>query len=84
MSTAPSTPVDYDAIDGALGERYYKDSKDLEEQYTDEIIDVIRRALDKGLSLSGECRVRGVDRKITQSTLATARQIRGGVNEHSC
>jgi hypothetical protein len=53
MSTAPSTPVDYDAIDGALGERYYKDSKDLEEKYTKEIIDVIRRAIDEGFRKMG-------------------------------
>jgi len=56
MSTAPSTPVDYDAIDGALGERYYKDSKDLEEKYTEEIIDAIRRAIDEGFQQNGLAR----------------------------
>ena len=53
MSTAPSIPEDHDAIDVALGERYYKDNKDLEEKYTNEIIDVIRRAIDKGFQRRG-------------------------------
>jgi hypothetical protein len=56
MSTAPSNPEDHDAIDSALGERYYKDRKDLEEKYTDEIIDVIRRAIEKGFQLRGVAR----------------------------
>jgi len=56
MSTAPSTPVDCDAIDGALGERYYKDRKDLDEKYTKEIIDVIRRAIDEGFQQNGFAR----------------------------
>jgi hypothetical protein len=48
MSTAPSSADGHDEIDTSLGERYYRDRKDLEEKYTGEIIDVIRRAIDKG------------------------------------
>jgi hypothetical protein len=43
-------------IDPSLGERYYKDRQDLEEKYIDEIIDVIRRAIDEGFQHSGQAR----------------------------
>jgi len=48
MPTVPSYTEGHDAIDTSLGERYYEDRKELEEKYTDEIIDVIRSAISKG------------------------------------
>ncbi len=56
MSTASSPLQGHDEIDTALGERFYKDSKELEEKYTDEIIDVIRRAIDNGFRKKGMAR----------------------------
>jgi hypothetical protein len=56
MSTEPSPSEGHDALDVALGERYYKDSKELEEKYTDEIIDLIRRAIDQGFRRNGLAR----------------------------
>ena len=50
-----SSPDDLD-LDSALGERYYEDSKDLEERYTAEIVEAIRGAIqghfEKGGSLA--------------------------------
>jgi hypothetical protein len=33
-------------LDTALGERYYEDSKDLEEKYTNEIVEAMRNAIE--------------------------------------
>jgi hypothetical protein len=40
-------------LDTHLGERYYKESEDLEEKYTDEIINVIHRAINRQLTNEG-------------------------------
>ncbi len=46
MTTDHSTNT-VDDIDVALGERYYRGEKEIEERWTGEIIDLIRHALDK-------------------------------------
>ena len=43
-TAAPLAPIE---IDEALGERHYRDDIAQEERYTDEIIDVIRRSIEK-------------------------------------
>jgi catalase len=40
-------------LDMQLGERYYKESEQLEQKYTDEIIDVIHRAIKRQLTNDG-------------------------------
>jgi hypothetical protein len=45
-----------EALDAALGERYYRDSQELEERYTGEIIALIRSAIDKGFQQRGVAR----------------------------
>src|SRR4029453_718698 len=54
--TEGSLAINGDTIDVALGERYYKDSKELEEKYIDEIIEVGRRNVDWGLKHDGMAR----------------------------
>ena len=54
--TEGSLAIDSDTIDVALGERYYKDSKELEEKYIDEIIEIGRRNVDEGLKDNGMAR----------------------------
>ena len=53
---SPGSPPDDLDLDSALGERYYEDSKDLEEKYTAEIVEAIRSAIqahfDKGGGLA--------------------------------
>jgi hypothetical protein len=47
MATASDPQKARDDIDAELGERYYRDRPELEEQYTREIIALIRAAIDK-------------------------------------
>jgi hypothetical protein len=42
---SPASPPDDLDLDSALGERYYENSKDLEEKYTAEIVEAIRGAI---------------------------------------
>ena len=42
---SPTSPPDDLDLDSALGERYYENSKDLEEKYTAEIVEAIRSAI---------------------------------------
>jgi hypothetical protein len=46
MTTTSPPTNGHDEIDSSLGERYYRDRQDVEERYTDEIIALIRRAID--------------------------------------
>ena len=45
MTTPTSQTADHDELDTDLGERYYKNDKRLEEKYTRDITDMIRRAI---------------------------------------
>jgi len=47
MAPAPTTNLSADDIDSQLGERYYKNDKALEEQFTDEISAVIQQFIDR-------------------------------------
>jgi hypothetical protein len=48
MSTPPLSGNAHDTIDLDLGERYYRDSRELEDKYAGEIIALIRAAISKG------------------------------------